>query len=179
MKLSREQRSRLLAGDYHPLAFDSDPGVGKGYRCVLSSSKETRGHDGAGNAWTVLSEPLLWLEVTKVTRLERKWVVRFTVHDHRSPNLYMHRDSSRGYTTDPALAMRGEPAVPTDAETLKRYALEARERGRLERAKRAARTEAEVLRRRLPELQARGGKRAAGHVRMMERRLRGLEEEAA
>lgn len=178
MKLSRQQRNRLLNGGWAPLTFDSDPEVTRGDRYVLSRTRETKAHDGAGGTYTVPSEPTLWLEVTTVTRTVSGWTVRFVVHDRRNPALYMHRDSSRGYTTDPALAMRGEPAV-TDAETLVRYALEAREQNKLERAKRAAQREAEVLRRRLPELRARGGKRAAEHVRMMERKLRGLEDEAA
>lgn len=91
------------------------------------------------------------------------------------PVLFLHRDSSRGYTTSRAFAMPGELPVMPDRETLDRFVMESRQRASLERAKKAAKRELEVLRRRLPELRARG----SSHVVPLERKLRALEDEAA
>lgn len=90
MRLSRIQRSRLLAGDYRPLVcdikpFDCQPGA----QYVLNWRQESRTHD-EGNVFVAPREPVRWLVVTKVTRRQAGgWLVRFDVTDHRDSERYL------------------------------------------------------------------------------------------
>lgn len=85
-RLAREQRTRLLAGDYRPLIFVDKPDCETGTIYVLSRSHPKPMDDGLGGTFTPPSEPTLWVRVTTVTRRKAGgWAVRFDVFDHRDP----------------------------------------------------------------------------------------------
>jgi hypothetical protein len=56
-------------------------------------------------------EPRAWIVITGCDHKHDPWQIFYVLHDYR-PRL-LHRDSSHGYTTNPALSLSEEPeAVP-------------------------------------------------------------------
>lgn len=91
LKLSREQRSQLLAGHYEPLKFDEKP-CEPGARYILSWSKATQVDNGRGDKRTIPRAPLHWIEVTHVVpRKKGGFTVRYDVMDKRDPCRFVRR----------------------------------------------------------------------------------------
>ena len=111
MKLSREQRTRLLKGNYRPLAFDHDPGVEKGDEYDLSFSPRCSVSDGLGGRVVVPRRRLRWIRVTRVVRNSKGgWTVRFDVFDNRDEDAFLRRKPP---TYDAGLMQRDQLRPPT------------------------------------------------------------------
>lgn len=83
-------RRAILLGRRHRLVFD-DP-------CPVTAGETLRLH------------PEVAIRITQRRRKGEEWIVGFVLLDHRSRLL--HRDSSHGYTSIPALALVEEPEAP-------------------------------------------------------------------
>jgi hypothetical protein len=93
LQLSREQRSRILAGHYDPLKFDQKPECQEGDRYVLTWSKARQLDDGQGNKKVVGREPTHWITVRKINRKRRGgFTVEFDVVDKRDPSRFVRRN---------------------------------------------------------------------------------------
>lgn len=141
LRLTREDRARLFAGDYSPLAFEKKPKCKPGDRYVLSWSRPRPFRDERGVLHRPRREAVLWIEVTKLTRRAKGgWAVRFDVHDHRHPRRLLRSVPPRygdelrrvdavvgltaeeieqaseesSYTSDPGVAVDELDAVPKD-----------------------------------------------------------------
>lgn len=89
-RVERVDRRAILAGRRHRLVF-GDP-------CPVSPGETLRLH------------PEVAIRITQRRRKGEAWLVAFVLLDHRSRLL--HRDSSHGYTSIPALALVEEPEAP-------------------------------------------------------------------
>jgi hypothetical protein len=148
-RLSREQRERLLEGNYSALKFKTKPfGCEPGSVYVLNWQRELRSTDDQGNVIVVDRQPLRWITVRSVQRRPlmsegsgANWVVKFDVTDRRHPVRLVRRKppatpttgddkkNSReesAYTSDRKAAVDHLEAI--DEDTLKKYADPAFER---------------------------------------------------
>lgn len=165
-RLSREQRERLLEGNYNPLRFKTKPfGCEPGSVYVLNWQRELRSTDNQGNVIVVDRQPLRWITVrTAQRRPDGDWLVRFDVTDRRHPVRLVRRKppatptsgKERGdareqsaYTSDRKAAVDHLEAI--DEDTLKKYADPAFERDdklRRWKAERVLRERSQAKRRR-------------------------------
>lgn len=90
--LPREERLRLLAGDYRPVLLDVKPlGCEPGATYVLSWSRSSRTHVG-DVVITVPRIPLRYLTVVDIKRHRKGgWLIRIDVQDYRFPMRYLRR----------------------------------------------------------------------------------------
>lgn len=166
-RLSRDQRERLLEGNYSQLKMSVKPfGCEPGSVYVLNWQRELRSTDNDGNVVVVPREPLRWITVrTTVRRADGDWVVRFDVTDRRHPVRLVRRKppaapvpgkkekgdarEESAYTSDRKAAVDHLEAV--DNDTLERFADPAFERDdgvRRERSERTLRERSQAKRRR-------------------------------
>lgn len=127
MKLTREERTAILAGDTPTLLRKDKPDIEPGTDVVLAHSKPRRYWDETtGSVFDAPKTPSAWIAVTKVTRHRKGgWVVRYDVTDTRQPALMLARGG--GYTTDPGLAIDRAEAELSQKDR-RRLSVEARAR---------------------------------------------------
>lgn len=118
LKLTREQRDRMIAGDYSALKLDGDPGAVEGQRIPLLRRKARRvprysdskfsghgrqivGYDTIPEFWS------LWVELTEPKRHWRgHWQVEFVVHDERQASRVLRAGGPPGPPQEPGLRTR-------------------------------------------------------------------------
>jgi len=126
VKLTREERNRIMAGDYRPITRTDDSGWRKGMNYILSWSHPRGSRDADGAALPPPPRrPLHWIEVTSVRRKKRGgFTVRFDVYDKREQVLLLR--AKMGYTSNPKEAV--DHLEVHDDEVAKRHRAEARVR---------------------------------------------------
>lgn len=129
MKLTRQERTRILDGSYGPLYRKEKPDLDPGTQIVVSWTRPRGWVDedeqaGTWHAFKPEAERSMWIVVTDVVRRTKGgWSVYFRVVDHRQPVWYL---GATGYTRSRAQA-RDELEVPLDTKTQARVTAEAKQ----------------------------------------------------
>lgn len=113
MKLTREQRAKVIGGDTSPLFFEDEPNCKKGSTYVLNWARESRSHVGDGQVAVTPAMPTRWLTVTSKERRRDGWLVSFTVIDERGQRRFPRRTPP---VYDPKTMKRDQYSAPTPGE---------------------------------------------------------------
>lgn len=122
MKLTRDERKRVFAGNSTALKRPDKPEVEPGHQIVLSW---TRGgvrvvNRKTGETATDPKMPTVWIEVTDLQRKDGEWLVRYRIHDRRDQDRFL-RPPPSGYSRAIGLKTRQRPRE----EAMKRERLDA------------------------------------------------------
>ena len=161
IRLTREERTRILEGSNKPLHRDKKPEVEIGHEVVVSRTRPRGWVDDARDAGGDLyifrpeSKPAMWINVTDIVRRTKGgWSVYFRVTDQRQADWYVSRGGQ--YSRSKINAV-DHLAAPVDKQTERRMATEAHladaERKKRDEhlAERAAKKQERALRSRLRE----------------------------
>lgn len=118
MKLSREQRQRILDGDYSALKLENDPGDVEGQQVPILRRKAHKRIEWENLRFVgderrfkeVVAMPehwSLWIELGKPVRHRKgHWLVEFTVHDERQADRVLRAGGPPGASGEPGLRTR-------------------------------------------------------------------------
>jgi hypothetical protein len=118
VKLTREERKRILAGDYSALKRDENPGEVEGLelpivrdlarRQLIFKKKEFSDHQpGFQDTREIPEYWWLWIKLGKETRHRKGyWHISFTVHDQRQKERTLRAGGPPGAPREPGLRTR-------------------------------------------------------------------------
>lgn len=141
IKLTRDERRAIFAGDYRALKRKSRPTVKAGNKLVLSWTRRSRhvADRATGTVVEIPRKPAVWIEFREPEVKDGIWLIRFSAHDGRQPLRLLGGtpspradndeagwtpDTERGYVGSARAAI--DLVEAEDDETLRGRAAEAR-----------------------------------------------------